>query len=82
MLVVRPITLLTITEILTDLKQNTKKMDCSNLKAQVEEEYPELIQEVEEKMERWAAEGDEVYHNWYLKTQAPDYIRALHAAYI
>ena len=52
MLVVGPITLLTITEILTDLKQNTKKMDCTNLKAQVEEEYPELIREVEEKMER------------------------------
>ena len=72
----------TITEILTDLKQNTEKMDCTNLKAQVEEANPKLIREVEEKMERWAAEGDEVYHNWYLKTQAPDYIRALHAAYI
>ena len=32
--------------------------------------------------EHWGEEGDEVYHNWYLKTQAPDYIRALHAAYI
>ena len=72
----------TITEILTDLKQNTEKMDCTNLKAQVEEAYPEVIREVEEKKERWGAEGDEVYHNWYLKTQAPDYIRALHATYI
>lgn len=72
----------TITEILTDLKQNTEKMDCTNLKAQVEEAHPEVIREVEEKRERWTAEGDEVYHNWYLKTQAPDYIRELHATYI
>ena len=62
----------TITEILTDTKLNTEKMDCTNLKTQVEETHPEVLREVEEKKERWGAEGDEVYHNWYLKTQAPD----------
>ena len=72
----------TVSEILTDLKQNTEKMDCTNLKAQVEETNPEIIREMAERKEMWAGEADEVYHNWYLKTQAPDYIRALHATYM
>ena len=72
----------TITRILTDLKQNTERVDCTNLKVQVEGEAPELLREVEERVERWAAEAEEVYHNWYLKTQAPSYIRELHSTYI
>ncbi len=72
----------TITEILTDLKQNTERVDCTNLKAQVEEEHQELLREVEGQVERWTAEAEEVYDNWYLKTQAPSYIRDLHSMYI
>ena len=72
----------TVSEILTDLKDNEEKMDCANLRAQVEEEHPEIIREMAEKKEMWAQEAEEVYHNWYLKTQAPDYIRKLHATYM
>ena len=59
-----------ISEFLTDLTQNTEKMDCSNLKAQVEEEHSELLREVEERVERWTADAEELYHKWYLKTHA------------
>ena len=72
----------TITEILTDLKQDTELMDCTNLKVQVEDLYIELLREVQEKKECWGEESDEVYHNWYLKTQALNYNRVLHAEYI
>ena len=41
----------TVSEILTDLKQNEEKMDCANLRAQVEEANPEIIREMAEKKE-------------------------------
>ena len=71
-----------VSKIFTDLKQNTEKMDCTDLKAQVVESNPEVIRKMAERKETWAGEADEVYHNWYFKTQASDYIHALHATYI
>ena len=59
----------TISDILTDLKQHTERVDCSNLKAQVEEEHAELLREVEERKERWTADAQELYQKWYLKAQ-------------
>ena len=69
----------TISAILTDVKQNTERMDCTNLKAQVEEEHSELLREVEERVERWTADAEELYHKWYLKTQAPSNILGVHS---
>ncbi len=69
----------TVSAILTDLKQNTERMDCTNLKAQVEEEHSELLREVEERVERWTADAEELYHKWYRKMQAPPNINEAHS---
>ena len=67
----------TISEFLTDLRHNTERMDCSNLKAQVEEEHSELLREVEERKERWTADAEELYQKWYRNRHAPSNIQRI-----
>ena len=52
----------TVSEILTDLKQNEEKMDCTNLRAQVKEENSEIIGQMVEKKEiDWFTPRSEYY---------------------